>query len=59
MEEPRKQNMEIKNIISITVLDVDTNTKSRLVRLSFNRLSKIKRLSVVYFTIYQKENDKT
>ena len=54
-----KQKLELKNIISITVLDVDTNTKSRLVRLSFNRLSKIKRLSVVYITIYPKENDKS
>ena len=36
----------------------DTNTKSILVRISFNRLSKFKRLPVVYVKIYQKESDK-
>ena len=38
--------------------EFDTNTKSRVVRLSFNRLSKFKKLPVVYITIYQKENNK-
>ena len=38
--------------------EFDTNAKSRFVRLSFNRLSKIKKLPVVYITIYQKENNK-
>ena len=38
--------------------EFDTNKKSRFVRISFNRLSKFKRLSVVYITIYEKENDK-
>ena len=38
--------------------EFDTNTKSRFVRISFNRLSKFNRLPVVYITIYQKENDK-
>ena len=38
--------------------EFDTNTKSRLVRISFDRLSKFNRLPVVYTTIYQKENDK-
>ena len=36
----------------------DTNAKSRVVRLSFNRLSKFKKLPVVYITIYQKGNNK-
>ena len=35
-----------------------TNTKSRFVRKSFDRLSKFNRPPVVYTTIYQKENDK-
>ena len=39
--------------------DFDTNAKSRFVRLSFNRLSNFKRLPVVYFTIYQKENNES
>ena len=38
--------------------EFDTNAKSRFVRLSFNRLSKFKKLPVVYITIYQKENNK-
>ena len=38
--------------------EIDTNAKSRFVRLFFNRLSKIKKLSVVYITKYQKENNK-
>ena len=37
--------------------EFDTNTKSRFVRKSFDRLSKFIRLPVVYITIYQKEND--
>ena len=38
--------------------EFDTNTKSRFVRISFDRLFKFNRLPVVYTTIYQKENDK-
>ena len=38
--------------------EFDTNTKSRLVKIIFNRLSKFKRLPVVYITIYHKESDK-
>ena len=38
--------------------EFDTNTKSRFVRKSFDRLFKFKRLPVVYTTIYQNENDK-
>ena len=38
--------------------EFDTNTKSRLVRISFDSLSKFNRLPVDYTTIYQKENDK-
>ena len=38
--------------------EFDTNTKSRFVRISFDRLSKFKKLPVVYITIYQKENNK-
>ena len=38
--------------------EFDTNTKSRFVRIFFDRLSKFNRLPVVYTTIYQKENDK-
>ena len=38
--------------------EFDTNAKSRVVRLSFNRLSKFKNLPVVFITIYQKENNK-
>ena len=38
--------------------EFDTNKKSRFVRISFNRLSKFKRLPVVNITIYQKEKDK-
>ena len=38
--------------------EFDTNTKSRFVRISFDRLSKFNKLPVVYTTIYQKENDK-
>ena len=38
--------------------EFDTNTKSRYVRISFDRLSKFNRLPVVFTTIYQKENDK-
>ena len=34
--------------------EFDTNPKSRFFRISFNRLSKNKRLPVVYVTIYQK-----
>ena len=49
-----KQKMEIKDINLI-----DTNTKSILVRISFNCLSKFKRLPVVYVTIYQKKVIKT
>ena len=36
--------------------EFETNAKSRFVRLSFNQLSKFKRLLVAYFTIYQKQN---
>ena len=35
--------------------EFDTNTKSRFVRTSFDRLCKFNRLPVVYTTIYQKE----
>ena len=38
--------------------EFDTNAKSRVFRLSFNRLSKFKNLPVVFITIYQKENNK-
>ena len=38
--------------------EFDTITKSRFVRISFNQLSKIKRLPVVCITIYQRESDK-
>ena len=38
-------------------VELDTNTKSRFVRISFDRLSKFNRLPVVYTTKYQKEND--
>ena len=38
--------------------EFDTNTKSRFVRISFNRLSNFERLPVVYITIHQKESDK-
>ena len=38
--------------------EFDTNTKSRLVRISFDLLSKFNRLPVVYTTVYRKENDK-
>ena len=38
--------------------EFDTNTKSRFVRISFDRLSKFNRLPVVYTSIYQKENNK-
>ena len=38
--------------------EFDTITNARFVRISFNRLSKFKRLPVVYNTIYQKEIDK-
>ena len=38
--------------------DFDTNTKSRFVRISFNRFFKFKKLPVVYITIYQKEKNK-
>ena len=38
--------------------EFDTNAKSRFVRLSFERLSNLKKLPVVYIAIYQKENDK-
>ena len=38
--------------------EVDTNTKPRFVKISFDRLSKFNRLPFVYNTIYQKENDK-
>ena len=38
--------------------EFDINTKSRFVRISFDRLSKFNRLPVVYTTIYQKENNK-
>ena len=38
--------------------EFDTNTKSRFVRISFDRLSKFSRLPVVYTTIYQNKNDK-
>ena len=37
--------------------DFDTNTKSRFVRKSFDWLFKLKRLPVVYITIYQNERD--
>ena len=39
--------------------EFDTNTKSRFVRISFDRLSQFNRLPVVYTTIYQKETIKT
>ena len=45
-------------IISITVFNFDTKTKSRFVRISVNGLFNFKRLPIVYKTIYQKENDK-
>ena len=35
--------------------EFDTNTKTRFVRISFDRLSKFNRLPVVYTTIYQKD----
>ena len=38
--------------------EFDTITKSSIVRISFNRLSKFKRLPVVYITKYQKQSDK-
>ena len=38
--------------------EFDTKAKSRFVRLSFNRLSKFKKLPVVDITIHQKENNK-
>ena len=38
--------------------EFDTNPKSRFVRISFDQLSKLKRLPVVYITVYQKESDK-
>ena len=38
--------------------EFDTNAKARVVRLSFIRLSKFKKLPVVFITIYQKENNK-
>ena len=38
--------------------ETDTNTKSRFVRISFSRLSKLKKLPVVYTTIYQKKSNK-
>ena len=38
--------------------EFDTKTISRFVRKSFYRLSKFKKLPVVYFVIYQKESDK-
>ena len=38
--------------------EIDTNAKSRFVRLSFNRQFKFQKLPVVYITIYQKENNK-
>ena len=38
--------------------EFDTNAKSRVVRLSFNRLSKFKKLPVVFITIDQKEKNK-
>ena len=37
--------------------EFDTNAKSRFVRLSLKRLSKFKKLPVLYITIYQKENN--
>ena len=38
--------------------EFDTNTKSIIFRIYFNRLSKIKRLPVVYTTKYKEENNK-
>ena len=38
--------------------EFDTNTNSRFVRISFDRISKFKRLPVVYVRIYRKENHK-
>ena len=38
--------------------EFDTNVKSRFVRLSFNRQSKLKKFPVVFITIYQKEHHK-
>ena len=35
--------------------EFDANTKSRFVRISFNRLYKFERLTVVYNTIYQRK----
>ena len=35
--------------------EIDTNTKSRFVRISFNRSSKLKRISVAYTTKCQKK----
>ena len=38
--------------------EFDTKAKSRVVRLSFNRLSKFKNFPLVFNTIYQSENNK-
>ena len=38
--------------------EIDTNAKSRFVRISFNRLSKFIKLPVVFITKYQKKNYK-
>ena len=54
-EEPKKQNLEIRKKYFDYCFKFDTNTKSRFVKIYFNRLSKFKRLPFVYGTIYQKE----
>ena len=56
MEEPMK--IGDKEYQFDYCFEFDTNTKSRFVRITFDRLSKFNRLPVVYTTIYQKENNK-
>ena len=46
-----------RNVLKTSNICSQQNTKSRFVRISFDRLSKFNRLSVVYTTIYQKEKD--
>ena len=58
MEEPMKQKLEIKNIISITVLNLIQIQNLDLSEYIFNRYCKFKRIRVVYITRYQKRSDK-
>ena len=59
MEESMKQRLKINKEHQFDCcFDFDTNTKSRFVRISSNRLSKFKKLLVVYITLYHKENNK-